>query len=50
MTDDEVLKQYDEMKKMFGPLPNPISEPIRFRYYVKLYNFYTEPHIPSKPA
>ena len=40
MTDKEIDKKLDEMEKRFGVLPNPIQEPIRFRYYVKLWEYY----------
>jgi hypothetical protein len=42
MTDDEVLKMYNEMLEYFGTLPNPEQEPRRFAYYVKLYRYYKE--------
>ena len=38
MTDEEVLKLYDEMVEMYGDkLPNPEHEPRQFQYYIKLY-------------
>jgi len=40
MTDDELNLIIDEMIVMFGNLPNPIQEPIRFAAYVKLYHYY----------
>ena len=42
MTEEEVLKQYNEMVEMFGELPNFEQEPRRFAYYVKLYRYYKE--------
>jgi hypothetical protein len=43
MTDDEVLQAYDEMLKEWGDkLPNPIHEPIRFAYYVRMYKYFKE--------
>lgn len=42
MTDDEVVMIIEEMERMFGKLPDPLHEPIRFGYYVKLYRFYVE--------
>lgn len=43
MTDDEVLKAYDELVKEFGDkLPNPDHYPKVFAYYVKLYKYYKE--------
>lgn len=43
MTNEEIENMIEEMQKMFGDdLPNPIQEPIRFAYYIKLYKFYTE--------
>lgn len=41
MTDEEVLKIYEEMLKIFGDdLPNPEQEPIRFAHFVKVYKHY----------
>lgn len=38
MTDEEVLKLYDEMVEMYGDkLPNPEHEPRQFQYYIKLF-------------
>ena len=42
MSDEEVLKMYDDMVEYFGVLPNPDHEPIRFAYYVRLYKYYKE--------
>ena len=42
MTDDEVMKMYEEMLEYFGQLPHPEHEPIRFAYYVKLFRYYKE--------
>lgn len=42
MTDDEVLMVVEEMEKMFGELPDPIHEPLRFSHCVKLYRYYIE--------
>lgn len=42
MTDDEVSVVVEEMERMFGALPSPVHEPIRFAHYVKLYKFYIE--------
>lgn len=43
MSDEEVLHHYQQMVEIFGDhLPNPEHEPIRFRYYVKLYRYYYE--------
>jgi hypothetical protein len=44
MTDEEVLAKYEAMKERFGDdLPDPEHEPIRFAYYVKVFNYYTTP-------
>lgn len=44
MTDDEVLFHYQQMEQTFGDkLPNPEHQPIEFKYYVKLYNYFTRP-------
>jgi hypothetical protein len=41
MTDEEVLDKYNRMVEQFGDnLPNPEQEPIRFKYYVKLFDYY----------
>ena len=42
MTDTEVIIVLEEMEKMFGALPDPIHEPIRFAHCVKLYRYYIE--------
>lgn len=43
MTDqecEEILKKMEEFFK--SPLPDPIREPIRFAYYVKLFKYYVK--------
>jgi hypothetical protein len=41
MSDDDVLKLYNEMVEWFGDtLPNFEHEPIRFAHCVKLYRYY----------
>ena len=40
LTDEEVLKMYDDMLEYFGELPNPEHEPRRFAHYVKVYKYY----------
>ena len=40
MTDEEILYHYNRMVEIYGDLPNPEHEPIRFAYYVKLYKYY----------
>lgn len=43
MTDEEILKAYEDMKKEWGDnLPNFEHEPRRFAYYVKLWKYYKE--------
>ena len=37
MTDEEVINHYNRMVEIYGLLPDPEQEPIRFAYYVKLY-------------
>lgn len=37
MSDSEVLKHYEQMKEIYGTLPDPDHEPRQFAYYVKLY-------------
>ena len=40
MTDDEAEQIYDMMSRVFGTsLPHPEREPIRFRFYCKLYKY-----------
>jgi len=39
LTFEEVL---DDMERVMGPLPNPFQEPIRFAYYVKIWQFYKQ--------
>jgi hypothetical protein len=36
-----VQQHIERMEEMFGELPDPIHEPIRFSFYVKLYRYYT---------
>jgi hypothetical protein len=40
LTDEEVLKMYEDMLEYFGELPNPEQEPRRFAHYVKVYKYY----------
>ena len=41
MTDEEILKAYEEMVKEWGDsLPNPEHEPRRFAFYVKMWKYY----------
>jgi hypothetical protein len=42
MTNEEVIKMYEEMLEWFGQLPNPQHEPIRFAHYVKIYKYYKQ--------
>ena len=43
MTNEEIIKMYEEMVKMWGDkLPNPEHEPIRFAYYVRMYKYLKE--------
>lgn len=45
MTDDELERHYGNMMATFGDnLPNFEKEPIRFRYYVKLYKYLLKIH------
>jgi len=38
----EVFEHIRRMHEIFGDLPDPKHEPIRFKYYVNLYKFYTQ--------
>ena len=39
--DDKSLEQIlEDMKEFFGELPSPVHEPIRFKYYLKLFTYY----------
>lgn len=40
MSDEEAVKAYQEMREIFGTLPSMEHEPIRFGYFVKLYQYY----------
>lgn len=41
LTDEEILKAYEEMKEHYGDkLPNPDHFPSVFGYYVKLFKTY----------
>ena len=42
MTDEEVLKFYNEMEAFYGSLPSFEHEPIQFANKVKLYKYYKE--------
>jgi hypothetical protein len=44
MTDEEVLHHYDRMVDIFGQLPHPDHEPIRFAFFVKIYKYYHLTH------
>lgn len=38
---DPIQQKYNEINEYFnGKLPNPIHEPIKFNYYLRLYDFY----------
>ena len=40
MSDTEMRNIYSKMLEMFGTLPDHKQEPIRFAYYVKLFEYY----------
>ena len=41
MTDEKVLKHYEELKRIYGDeVPNPDHNPILFQFYVKIYKYY----------
>lgn len=40
MTNDEIVRLWNEMIECFGSLPSPIHEPQQFAYYVKLFKYY----------
>ena len=43
MTDDEIIKFYEELKEWFGEsLANFEHHPLQFAYQVKLYRYYKE--------
>jgi hypothetical protein len=42
MTDEEVKIVVEDMERVFGKLPDPLHEPIRFAHYVKVYRYYVE--------
>jgi hypothetical protein len=42
LKDEEIIQRLDEMYERLGPLPNPIHEPKRFAWFVKLYNYYKQ--------
>lgn len=42
MSDQELEKILNEMEQLFGNLPNPIQEPIRFKYYVRIWKYIKE--------
>lgn len=44
MTDEEAIAKYEAMKEYFGnDLPDIEHEPLRFAYYVKVYDYYNTP-------
>jgi hypothetical protein len=40
MTDEEVFKLYEDMKRVFGTLPDVDHEPIQFEHKVRMYKHY----------
>jgi len=42
MTNEEVIKMYEEMLDWFGELPNPDHHPIQFAQCVKLFKYYKQ--------
>ncbi len=40
MTDQELQETLNKMERLFSDLPNPLHEPVRFAFYVKLYKYY----------
>lgn len=51
MQNEELEKIYQEMVDIFGDhLPNPEQEPIRFQYYVKLYDYFYKPSVFSSAS
>jgi hypothetical protein len=50
MTDEELHKTMDHMEKVFDEVPNPIHEPTRFAFYVKLYRYYYDPQRSNQSA
>ena len=42
MTDEEVLKKYNDMLVYFGTLPNPEHEPRQFAQCVKMFDYYNQ--------
>lgn len=41
MNDEEIIRAYEEMLELWGSnLPNPIHEPRRFAFYVKMYKYF----------
>jgi len=40
MSEQELFDLYNKMRERWGEaLPDPEHEPIRFQYYIKLYNY-----------
>jgi len=50
MTDEEILKFYDEMHLFYGGLPNFEHEPIQFANHVKLFKYYKEREQNERPT
>ena len=41
MSDEEIIKAYEEMVELWGDdLPNPEQEPRRFAFYVRMYQYF----------
>lgn len=40
LTEEQLKMIIEEMGRMFGGVPNPEHEPIRFEHYVRLYKYY----------
>lgn len=45
MSDTEIQDIYSKMLELFGFLPDYKQEPIRFAYYVKLFEYYQSKEI-----
>jgi hypothetical protein len=40
MSEDEIIKMYEEMEAFFGALPNFEHHPIQFAHHVRVFKYY----------
>ena len=50
MTDEELISRVNEIEEKMGSLPSPEHEPLRFKHFVKMYNFYKSRENDEQPT